>query len=80
MPTYTPAEKAVYLNILRIKLVKIGRTERRYIDRAEEHARAYAEALSDVGVISDDERDDLYEVAKNAAEDRVRHFRAAEQA
>lgn len=80
MPTFTTAEKNTYLNLLRIKLGKIASVERRYIDRAEEHVRAYAEALADVGVISEDERDDLYDRAKHAAEDRVRTFLDTERA
>lgn len=80
MQTFTAAEKGTYLNFLRVKMGKITKAERRYIDRAEEHVRAYAEALADVGVINDQERDDLYDQAKNAAEDRVRHFLEAEQA
>lgn len=73
------APKATFLNLLRVKLSKIARVERRYIDRAEEHVRAYAEALADVNVITDDERDEFYEQAKQAAEDAVRAYKAAEQ-
>jgi hypothetical protein len=74
------AQKNALLNILRIKINKIGKAERRYIDRREEHARAYAEALADANIITEDERDDLYEQAQKAAEDRVLEFKAAEQA
>ncbi|WP_137808369.1 hypothetical protein [Pseudomonas sp. G(2018)] len=80
MSTTTTAPKATFLNILRIKLTKIGRTERRYIDRAEENVRAYAEALADANIITDDERDELYDKAKDAAEAAVRAFKDAEQA
>ncbi|MHC8403519.1 hypothetical protein ACYZTX_29870 [Pseudomonas sp. MDT1-17] len=74
------APKTTFLNYLRIKINKIARTERRYIDRAEEHVRAYAEALADANIITDDERDEFYEMAKQAAEDAVRAFKTAEQA
>lgn len=67
------------LNILRIKIGKIGKAERRYIDRREENARAYAEALADASIITDDERDALYDQAQVAAEAAVRVFKAAEQ-
>jgi hypothetical protein len=80
MPTTSTAPKTTFLNILRIKLTKISRAERRYIDRAEENVRAYAEALADANIITDDERDELYDKAKEAAEAAVRAFKAAEQA
>lgn len=73
-------QKNTLLNILRIKIGRIGKAERRYIDRRQEHALAYAEALADVNIITDDERDDLYELANKAAEDRAREFLAAEKA
>ncbi|MNJ41090.1 hypothetical protein D3C77_360010 [compost metagenome] len=79
MTSTATAPKATFLNILRVKLSKIGRAERRYIDRAEEHVRAYAEALADANIITDDERDEFYEQAKQAAEDAVRAYKAAEQ-
>lgn len=44
------AQKNAPLNILRIKINKIGKAERRYIHRREEHARAYAEALADANI------------------------------
>lgn len=53
---------------------------RQYIDRTEEHARAYAEALYDVSAITETERLTLLDDAREAAEARVREFRAAEQA
>ncbi|MEZ7174669.1 hypothetical protein QVM52_04630 [Pseudomonas mosselii] len=75
----TAAQKAALLNILRIKVEKIGKGERRYIDRREENARAYAEALADANIITDDERDELYDKAKTAAEAAVRtHIGAGE--
>lgn len=78
--TSTPtAPKATFLNLLRVKLSKIARAERRYIDRAEEHVRAYAEALADANILTDDERDEFYELAKQAAEDAVRAYKAAER-
>lgn len=80
MTSTTTAKKAALLNILRIKIDKIGKAERRYIDRREENVRAYAEALADANIITDDERDELYEKAKEAAEAAVRAFKAAEQA
>lgn len=51
-----------------------------FIDRTEEHARAYAEALYDVAAITETERLTLLDDAREAAEARVREFRAAEQA
>lgn len=80
MTSTNTVQKAALLNILRIKIAKIGKAERRYIDRREEHVRAYAEALADANIITDDERDEFYEVAKQAAEDAVRAYKAAEQA
>jgi hypothetical protein len=74
-----PAPKATFLNLLRVKLSKIARAERRYIDRAEEHVRAYAEGLADANILTDDERDEFYELAKQAAEDAVRAYKAAER-
>lgn len=76
--TVTTAQRNALLNILRIKIAKIGKVEGRYIDRSEESARAYAEALADANIITDDERDELYEQAKVAAEARVREVREAE--
>lgn len=78
MTNTTTAQKNALLNILRIKIDKIGKAERRYIDRREENARAYAEALADANIITDDERDELYDKAKDAAEAAVRAFKAAE--
>ncbi|MBC3410068.1 hypothetical protein HU720_01955 [Pseudomonas sp. SWRI51] len=75
--TASAAQRGALLNILRIKVEKIGKGERRYIDRREENARAYAEALADANIITDDERDELYEKAQKAAEDSVRMHRAA---
>ncbi|NMZ14642.1 hypothetical protein HBO07_25550 [Pseudomonas proteolytica] len=72
MITVTAAQKAALLNILRLKIDKIGKGERRYIDRREENARAYAEALADANIITDDERDELYDKAQAAAEASVR--------
>lgn len=72
MITVSPVQKAALLNILRIKIDKIGKGERRYIDRREENARAYAEALADANIITDDERDELYDKAQAAAEEAVR--------
>ncbi|MGZ0787626.1 hypothetical protein ACXM5X_32310 [Pseudomonas saponiphila] len=80
MTSTSTAQKNALLNILRIKIAKIGKAERRYIDRREENVRAYAEALADVNIITDDERDELYDKAKDAAEAAVRAFMAAEQA
>lgn len=80
MISTSTAQKNAVLNILRIKIAKIGKAERRYIDRREENVRAYAEALADVNIITDDERDELYDKAKDAAEAAVRAFMAAEQA
>lgn len=79
MTSAATAPKATFLNLVRVKLSKIARVERRYIDRAEEHVRAYAEALADANVITDDERDELYERAKQAAEDAVRAYNSGEQ-
>lgn len=77
MPIYTDQEKTLYLNQARRKVLAIARVERPYIDRAEEHARAYAEALYDVAVITETERLTLLDAAREAAEARVREFRAA---
>lgn len=67
MTTTTAAQKAALLNILRIKIDNIGKGESRFIDRREENARAYAEALADANIITDDERDEVYEKANAAA-------------
>lgn len=80
MTSTTIPPKGTLLNLLRIKINKIARAERRYIDRAEEHVRAYAEALADANIITDDERDEFYDLAKQAAEDAVRAYKAADQA
>lgn len=80
MPVYTDQEKALYLNQARLKVGAISRANRPYIDRAEEHARTYAEALADLGAISYEVREELYTLAKEHAEARVREFKAAEQA
>lgn len=80
MTSTTIPPKGTFLNLLRIKINNIARAERRYIDRAEEHVRAYAEALADANIITDDERDEFYDVAKQAAEDAVRAYKAAEKA
>lgn len=79
MTSTRTAPKATFLNLLRVKLSKIARIERRYIDRAEEHVRAYAEALADANILTDDERDEFYELAKQAAEDAVRAYKAVKQ-
>lgn len=79
MSSTATAPKATYLNLVRIKLSKIARAERRYIDRAEEHVRAYAEALADANIITDDERDEFYDLARQAAESAVRVYKSAEQ-
>lgn len=80
MPTYTDHEKTLYLNQAHRKVRDIGRVSRPYIDRAEEHARAYAEALADVGAITAAERETLNDEANDAAQARVRAFKAAEDA
>jgi len=80
MPTYTDQEKTLYLNQARRKVLAIAKANRKYIDRTEEHARAYAEALYDVAAITETERLTLLDDAREAAEARVREFRAAEQA
>ncbi|MBH3420636.1 MULTISPECIES: hypothetical protein [Pseudomonas] len=72
MTTTTAAQKTALLNILRIKIDNIGKGESRFIDRREENARAYAEALADANIITDDERDKLYEKAHAAAITAVR--------
>ncbi len=74
MTTVTTAQKAALLNILRIKIDNIGKGESRFIDRREENARAYAEALADANIITDDERDDVYEKANAAAVAAVRAY------
>lgn len=57
--TSTPtAPKATFLNLLLVTLHKIARAERGYIDRAEEHVRAYAEGLADANILTDAERDE----------------------
>lgn len=78
MPIYTDKEKQLYLNQARRKVLAIAKAPRPHIDRAEEHARAYAEALFDVAAIDDRERLTLWDDAREAAEDRVWEFRAAE--
>lgn len=80
MPTYTDQEKTLYLNQARRKVLAIAKANRPHIDRAEEHARTYAEALYDVAAITEKERLTLLDDAREAAEARVREFRAAEQA
>lgn len=72
--TSTTTPKNALLNIIRIKISMISKVERRYIDRSEEHVLAYAEALADANIITDDERDELYEQARQAAQSRIRHF------
>lgn len=79
MPTYTDQEKTLYLNQARRKVLAIAKANRQYIDRTEEHARAYAEALYDVAAITETERLALLDDAREAAEARVREFKAAEQ-
>jgi hypothetical protein len=61
MTVSAEARKNACLNVIRLKIHKISRCERRYIDRHEEHVRAYVEALADVEVITDEERDEFYE-------------------
>lgn len=80
MPTYTDQEKTLYLNQARRKVLAIAKANRPYIDRTEEHARAYAEALYDVAAITDTERLTLLDDAREAAEARVRELKAVEQA
>ncbi|WP_430446300.1 MAG: hypothetical protein ACQZ2J_01975 [Pseudomonas piscis] len=72
MTTTTATQKVALLNILRIKIDSIGKGESRFIDRREENARANAEALADANIITDDERDDVYEKAHAAAIAAVR--------
>ncbi|RUT30861.1 hypothetical protein WG29040_23265 [Pseudomonas sp. PAMC 29040] len=79
MPAYTRNEKLLYLNQARRKVLAIAKANRPYIDRAEEHARAYAEALYDVDAITETERVTLQDDARKTAEDRVRYFNAATQ-
>lgn len=80
MPTYTDNEKLLYLNQARRKVLAITKIDRQYIDRAEEHARAYAEALYDVAAITETERLTLLDDAREAAEARVREFKERERA
>lgn len=79
MPTYTDQEKTLYLNQARRKVLAIAKAARQYIDRTEEHALAYTEALYDVAAITETERLTLLDDAREAAEARVREFKAAEQ-
>ncbi|WP_411566830.1 hypothetical protein ACLIN3_27355 (plasmid) [Pseudomonas orientalis] len=78
MPTYTDREKTLYLNQARRKVLAITKASRLFIDRTEEYARAYAEALCDVAAIDDRERLTLWDEAREAAEARVREFIEAE--
>lgn len=80
MPIFTEKEKTLYLNQARRKVLAITKVVRPHIDRAEEHARAYAEALYDVAAITEKERLTLLDDAREAAEDRVREFKAQETA
>lgn len=80
MPVYADKEINRFLNQARRKVFAITKANRPYIDRAEEHARAYAEAMYDVAAITDVERETLLEDAREAALARVREFKAAEQA
>lgn len=79
MPSYTAQEKTLYLNQARRKVLAISKIDRPYIDRAEEHARAYAEALYDVAAITEAERLTLLDDAREAAEARVREFKERER-
>lgn len=80
MPIYTDQEKTLYLNQARRKVLAIAKANRQYIDRTEEHARAYAEALYDVAAITETERLTLLDDAREAAEARVREFKERERA
>jgi hypothetical protein len=80
MPIYTDNEKLLYLNQARRKVLAITKIDRQYIDRTEEHARAYAEALYDVAAITEKERLTLLDDAREAAEARVREFKERERA
>ncbi|MBX7274420.1 hypothetical protein K2E95_00195 [Pseudomonas sp. ERGC3:01] len=61
-------------------MLAIAKIDRPYIDRTEEHARAYAEALYDVAAITETERLTLLDDAREAAEARVREFKERERA
>lgn len=80
MPIYTDNEKLLYLNQARRKVLAITKIDRQYIDRTEEHARAYAEALYDVAAITETERLTLLDDAREAAEARVREFKERDRA
>lgn len=72
MPTYTDTEKAQYLSKAQSKVAAISETFRAHLDRAEENARGYVEALADLGAISNDLREELYAKAKETAAARLR--------
>ncbi|MBN0979667.1 hypothetical protein HBO19_27170 [Pseudomonas sp. WS 5021] len=67
------------MNQARRKVLAIAKANRQYIDRTEEHARAYAEALYDVAAITETERLTLLDDAREGSEARVREFKVAEQ-
>lgn len=72
MAKYTDEQKTQCLQNARQRIAVISAVGRSYLACAEEFARGYAQALTDVGALSFDQRDELYALAAEAVEQRKR--------
>lgn len=70
MASFTENEKSRALTLANLKVPAILQVHRSYIDRAEEHARAFAEALATVWVIRDADKNRIYTDADQTAQAR----------
>lgn len=70
MLRYSDEEKALYFLNASYKISSIASVSRCYLINAEEFARGYVQALAETGVLTFDQRDELYAQVTKAVEKR----------
>lgn len=76
MSSYTDEQKTKCLENARQRIAVISGVGRSHLACAEEFALGYVQALTDVGALSFDQRDELYALAAEAVEQRKRRLKA----
>jgi hypothetical protein len=74
MSSYTDEQKTKCLENARQRIAVISGVGRSHLACAEEFALGYVQALTDVGALSFDQRDELYALAAEAVEQRKRRL------
>ncbi len=70
MSRFSEEEKALYFLNANYKISVISSVSRCYLINAEEFARGYAQALAETGVLTFDQRDEIYDLAADAVKKR----------